>query len=255
MQPDFVRTNILFFVCSHRGDIRREQKNNKKTTTYNYYLYQFPHRTMSMVNGFDNINDNLSNDNFVRRTGTNHPSAFILSFRISDQWGPKAGWSGGWVLLRRLPGVRQLPCPHCWYCAGHRGSTPRVCPRPHGGLVGCHPHGCGSWGCHLRGRWGGSYGCGTGCGHVSVHGGSVPCDPGPHGKWLRWVLVLLLSLSVVKCSNVACRVHVLFFPWYTVITHFDWYGKKKRKKVSQCNGQVLSWRTSWLVECLAALKT
>ena len=35
--------NILFYVCSHRGDIRQKQK----AKTYNYYLYSFSHRTMN----------------------------------------------------------------------------------------------------------------------------------------------------------------------------------------------------------------
>ena len=30
--------NILFYVCSHRGDIRQKQT-KQKTTTYKYYLY------------------------------------------------------------------------------------------------------------------------------------------------------------------------------------------------------------------------
>ena len=45
--------NILFYVCSHRGDIRQKQK----AKIYNYYLYQFPHRTMN--NRFDNISNNI----------------------------------------------------------------------------------------------------------------------------------------------------------------------------------------------------
>ena len=32
-----ISINILFYVCSHRGDIRQKQK--QKTKTYNYYLY------------------------------------------------------------------------------------------------------------------------------------------------------------------------------------------------------------------------
>ena len=78
--------NILFYVCSHRGDIRQKQK----AKTYNYYLYQFPHRTMN--NRFDNISDNISiiKDNTDNRT-TQHPRAarifwanLFFSFRQLD---------------------------------------------------------------------------------------------------------------------------------------------------------------------------